>query len=521
MKNRAIVAFRTVREITNSPAFSGIPAAVGGERIASRKAIPRPGRSPVGLPRGVIFFALWLASGCAGWPFSTGPRADLEGDLEGVAARVLSRAIRFDTQNPPGNERPLAEYLVGLLRAQGIEARVIPTPSEGAPAGRAAAWARVPGRGGGRPIVLLSHLDVVPAHREEWAFGPFEGAVGGGHVVGRGALDAKGIAVVHLLALAELARRRAPLERDVILLAVPDEETGGRAGSGWLVRERRDLVAEAEFLLAEGGAILPGQGSGPDLWGVAFSEKSPCWIELVARGRGGHGSAASGDGAIPTLVAALERVRRMETPVRVAPEVARMFAALAPYAAPEDRAGLAHLEASLAGDPAFRERFLAERGRAALVQNTLEITVLESGGSTNVVPTEARAEIDARLLPGERCEAFVEEVRAAAATPDLELRILLDFESSTSPVGTELFRALERVAARSERPAVVVPRVISGFTDAHYFRALGIVAYGFVPRWLDPRDTRGIHGPNERISLENLTRGARVLVEVLEELDRR
>jgi len=174
-----------------------------------------------------------------------------------------------------------------------------------------------------------------------------------------------------------------------------------------------------------------------------------------------------------------------------------------------------------ANDPAFRERFLAERGRAALVQNTLEITVLESGGSTNVVPTEARAEIDARLLPGERCEAFVEEVRAAAATPGLELRILLDFESSTSPVGTELFRALERVAARSERPAVVVPRVISGFTDAHYFRALGIVAYGFVPRWLDPRDTRGIHGPNERISLENLTRGARVLVEVLEELDRR
>ena len=142
---------------------------------------------------------------------------------------------------------------------------------------------------------------------------------------------------------------------------------------------------------------------------MAFSEKSPCWIELVARGRGGHGSAASGDGAIPTLVAALERVRRMEPPVRVTPEVARMFAALAPYAAPEDRAGLAHLEASLAEDPAFRARFLAERGRAALVRSTLEITVLESGGSTNVVPAEARAQIDARLLPGERCDEFVEQ----------------------------------------------------------------------------------------------------------------
>ena len=441
-----------------------------------------------------------MASGCAGWPFGAGSRSDLEGSLEQVASRILARAIRFDTVNPPGNERPLAEYLVGLLRAEGIEARVVPTPSEGAKAGRAAAWARVPGRGGGRPIVLLSHLDVVPAHREEWAFGPFEGAVGGGNVVGRGALDAKGIAVVHLLALAELARRGTPLERDVILLAVPDEETGGRGGSGWLVREHPELLRQAEFVLTEGGAILPGQGSGPDLWGVAFSEKSPCWIELVARGRGGHGSAASGDGAIPTLVAALERLRRMEPPVRVTPEVARMFAALAPYAAPEDRAGLAHLEESLAEDPAFRARFLAERGRAALVRSTLEITVLESGGSTNVVPAEARAQIDARLLPGERCDEFVEQVRAAAATPGLELRILLDFESRSSRIDTDLFRALERVAARSERPAVVVPRVISGFTDAHYFRELGLVAYGFVPRWLDTRDTRGIHGPNERIS---------------------
>jgi acetylornithine deacetylase/succinyl-diaminopimelate desuccinylase-like protein len=520
MKNRVNPRFHTVREITNSHAFSGSRGASGARSRAADQGLAQRNPPVSSSKLRAIFFLLLLVSGCAGWPFATGPAADLDGDPEQVAARILARAIRFDTQNPPGDERPLAEYLVGLLRAEGIEARVVPTPSEGSPAGRAAAWARVPGRGAARPIVLLSHLDVVPARREEWAFGPFEGAVGGGHVVGRGALDAKGIAVVHLLALAQIARRSAPLERDVILLAVPDEETGGRSGSGWLAEERRDLLGSAEFMLAEGGAILPGQGSGPDLWGVAFSEKNPCWIELVARGRGGHGSAASGDGAIPTLVAALERVRRMRSPLRVTPEVAQMFAALAPYAAPEDRAGLARLEEALAVDAEFRARFLAERGRAALVKNTLEITVLEGGSSTNVVPAEARAEIDARLLPGERCEDFVEEVRDAAATPDLELRVLLDFESRASRVDTELFRALERVAARSERPAVVVPRVISGFTDAHYFRDLGIVAYGFVPRWLDSRDTRGIHGPNERISLENLTHGVRVLVEILEELDR-
>jgi acetylornithine deacetylase/succinyl-diaminopimelate desuccinylase-like protein len=460
-----------------------------------------------------------VAAGCTGWPFGERPGTELRGEREAVAARILSRAIRFPTVNPPGDERPLAEYLAGLLRASRIEARVIDTPSEGSRVGRAAVWARVPGSGRRRPVLLLSHLDVVPAEPGEWTVGPFEGVVGGGHVVGRGALDAKGIAVVHLLTLIELSRRAEPLERDVILLAVPDEETGGRLGSGWVVRARPDLVRDAEFLLGEGGAILPGQGSAPDLWGVAFTEKSPCWIELHARGRAGHGSAASEDGAVPSLVAALERVRRLDPPVRVTPEVARMFASLAPYAAPEDRGGLADLAGALERDPAFRARFLAEPGRAALVRNTVAITVVEGGSSTNVMPSEARAELDARLLPGESCGAFAETVRGAIGDPDVALRVMLDFETRSSPVETSLFRAIERVAAGSPRRAVVVPRVIAGFTDAHYFRELGVASYGFVPRWLDPRDTRGIHGPNERISLANLDRGVGVLVEILEALD--
>ncbi len=510
-----------MREITNSSAFSRWSTA----RRASRQWVPggearwRLGPSGIALLLPALVGAL-AAAGCAGWPFGGRGSTDLRGELEGVAARVLSESIRFETVNPPGDERPLAEYLAGLLRASRIEARVVSTPSGRSKVGRAAVWARVPGRGGRRPVVLLSHLDVVPVEPEEWTVSAFDGVVGGGHVVGRGALDAKGIAVVHLLALVELARRSVPLERDVILLAVPDEETGGLEGSGWIVRERPDLVEGAEYLLAEGGAILPGHGSAPDLWGVAFTEKSPCWIELVARGRAGHGSAATGDGAIPSLVAALERVRRLEQPVRVTPEVARMFAALAPYAAPEDRSGLADLDRSLAADAGFRARFLAEPGRAALVRNTLEITVIEGGGSTNVVPAEARAEIDARLLPGERCHAFAEGVRAALSDPDIELRVLLEFETRASPVETDLFRAIEEVAAHAARPGVVVPRVIAGFTDAHYFRDLGIVSYGFVPRWLDGRDTRGIHGPNERISLQNLGRGVRFLVAILEALDR-
>ena len=466
------------------------------------------GISPAGTPAWAI------------WPFDRTARETLDlAKPREAAAEVLRRAIQFDTTNPPGDERPLAEYLVGILRGAGIEAKVIETPPGASQVGRGAVWARFPGTGHRRPVVLLSHLDVVPAARADWALDPFEGLVGGGHVVGRGALDAKGIAVVHLFTLLQLAERAKPLQRDVILLAVPDEETGGRDGSGWLVSQRPSALHDAEFLLTEGGGILPGQGDNPDIWGVTFIEKSPCWLELTARGRPGHGSAAGRGGAVPKLVAALERVRGIESEVRVTPEVERMFRALAPYAAGEDRVGLADLDRSLRLWPDFRERFLAEPGRNALVRNTLAITVLRAGERTNVVPAEARAEIDARLLPGESCPAFVEQVRRTIDDPEVRVETLLDVETAPSPLDTDLYRAIERVASSPAHRGVVVPRVIAGFNDAHYYRDLGIVAYGFVPRWLRPRETHGIHGPNERISLDNLERGIDTMLQLLDALD--
>jgi acetylornithine deacetylase/succinyl-diaminopimelate desuccinylase-like protein len=453
------------------------------------------------------------------WPAGT-PYASEEGTTKILAGRLLAESIRIDTTNPPGNERPLAELLVGVARQAGLESRVVPTPSEGAPAGRAAAWARLRGQGAGRGLVLLSHLDVVPAHPAEWTVPPFEGVVAGEHVVGRGALDAKGVAVVHLMTLIELARQERPPERDVIFLSVPDEETGGREGAAVIARDRRDLLGDAAWLLSEGGGILAGVEGQPDIWGVTFTEKSPCWLEVRARGRAGHGSTASPDSAVHRLVAALARVQDMELELRVVPEVARSFEAMARLAPPDEAARLRDLRTALVLDPAFRERFLADPGRAALVRDTVTVTVLDAGERTNVVPAAARAEIDARLLPGERCEVFAERVRFQIGDPDVELRVLLAFPSLPSPVDTELFDAIENIAARRDPEAAVVPRVIPGFTDAHYFRELGLVAYGFVPRRLRPVETRSIHGPNERIDLENLGFGVDTMVEIVRELDR-
>ncbi|NQZ98691.1 MAG: M20/M25/M40 family metallo-hydrolase [Myxococcales bacterium] len=176
------------------------------------------------------------------------------------AAGILAHSIRIRTPNPPGNERPLAETYVSLLASEAIDARVIPVPSDSGaalvptetPAQRALAWARYPGRGTQPPLVLLSHLDTVDADPADWDHDPFAGTRIGDYIIGRGAIDAQGVGVVHVLTLMELARRGLPLDRDLILLATPDEEAGGIHGAGYVTRAHRDLLGNARYLLTEG-----------------------------------------------------------------------------------------------------------------------------------------------------------------------------------------------------------------------------------------------------------------------------
>ncbi len=471
-------------------------------------------RRQIGEPHRQWVLAALVSVACAGGTGSQEPAPVSLGDR---AAALLGETIRIDTSNPPGNERPLAEWLADYLEREGLEAQVIPLPDPSSE--RAALWARLPGKGTRPPLILLSHLDVVPADASAWTVAPFAGVVGGGYVVGRGALDAKGVTATHVLALVE-ARRRGELDRDVILLATPDEEAGGRGGAALIVEHHPELLGAARYLLTEGGGVLPGEGGKPDVWGVAFTEKTPCWVNVAARGVPGHGAGATAEAATHRLVAALGRVAALRFETQVTPAVAQMFAALAPLAAPEDSAGYKSLRGSLALDPAFRARFLQDSGRAALVRTTAAITTLSGGERINMLPSEARAGIDARLLPGESCADFVERLRSAIDDPSVSLEVELSFAARASSADTPLMEAIRRVAARSQPTGVVVPRVITGFTDAHWFRAQGIVSYGFVPRRLRPAETRGVHGANERVSIENLAFGVEATLEMLRELDR-
>lgn len=438
----------------------------------------------------------------------TSARGD-DAALAAEAAAFLAEYIRIDTTNPPGNEIAAARFLAERFRAAGIEAQVF----ESEP-GRGSVLARLPGRGTAKPIVLLNHLDVVAADAARWQHPPFAGTVADGYVHGRGAVDCKGVAVTEALAMIELARRGVALDRDVLFLGTADEETGGAHGAGWFVEHHLEALGGAALVLNEGGFIR--NENGKRVYEVSVVEKTPLWLRLTASGTAGHGSTPPQTTAVTRLLAALGRIAAWDPGVEVTPEVEALYRALAAGEAPATAARYRDLKAALADD-GFRTEFLADPRNAALVRNTIAPTVLEGSHKTNVIPGEARAELDIRLLPGQDPQQFLDRLREVIADEAVAVEILLNFPPSTSTSDTALYRAIERIAAREQ--ATVVPNVLRGFTDAHYFRRQGITVYGFLPIDLTPDDAARMHGDDERIPTASLGSGVRRLAELLVELD--
>ncbi|MGE0827075.1 MAG: M20/M25/M40 family metallo-hydrolase [Candidatus Binatia bacterium] len=450
---------------------------------------------------------LLIFCGEASWAFHQNWEA-----VEKEAGEILSRYIQIDTTNPPGNEVAAATFWKEILAKEGVESQVF----ESQP-GRGSIYARLKSSGEQKALILLHHLDVVPAVKTDWEVDPFAGVIKDGYVHGRGAIDCKGVAVVQFLTLALLKRVGMPLKRDVIFLGTADEETGGRNGASWFVDNHFKLIADAEFLLTEGGGIRIREEQRS--YQVDIAEKAPCWIEIEAHGSAGHGSMPFPETAVTRLIRALDKIRRYETEIKVVPAVQAYFAELAQGEETEKAERYRNLELALA-DPKFREEFTANPAHNALVRNTISITSLEGSNKTNVIPSRARARLDCRLLPGENPQQFVAMLEKLIADPEVHFSILLNFSPIASDSETELFRAIRSVAERRESRVPVIPAVLGGFTDAHYFRREGIVSYGFTGLAIGEDDARRVHGTNERILLSVLREGVQVLFEVVQELNR-
>ena len=424
---------------------------------------------------------------------------------------LLRQYLTLDTTNPPGNETVGARFLEDVLRRDGIASETV----ESAP-GRGNLVARLAGDGSLGGIVLHHHIDVVYADRRYWTVDPFGGEIRDGFLYGRGAIDMKSTGVLHLAAILAIKRAKVPLKRDLILLATADEEAGSRFGAQFVADQHRDWLAGAEYALSEMGGIYPESGQQAPFASIVTSEKTGLPLRLTARGEPGHGSMPWPDTAPNRLIRALGRLLDAERPLRVSPEIQEYFARLGSVLRGDTGRGYDDLARSL-GDGAFRRAFLAKRHQAAMLRTTFAVTMLKGSEKRNVIPPEAVADIDCRMLRGDDPEEIVRWVRGVIADDRVEVSLINPPPKipNASPPDTELYKALGEALRRRAPGVVVAPDVLVGFTDNWVFRNCGLHGYGFSPFILEEDEWHRVHGNDERISLENLREGVRCHTEML------
>lgn len=429
------------------------------------------------------------------------------------AGALLAEYIRIDTANPPGVTSQAVALLSDQLRRGGLAVEVLP----GAAPDKPMLIGRLPGRGGGgKPIVLLNHMDVVPADPARWSFPPFAGEIRDGIVYGRGALDMKGLGVAMLMALRLLAERGELPRPDLVFLAVPDEEVGGVQGTAWLAQHRPDLF-EAAAVWDEGGIGATDLLPAPALM-ISVTEKQVLWVKLSAEGPAGHGSKPLAGAAPRRLVAALTRVLDNPPAPRLTPITRQVFRRVG-----EQVTGMEGFAMRRLNNPVvwlFADGLLQqEPWSAAMTRDTVTLTMLEAGYKPNVIPERAEAVLDCRLLPDTKPAAFLEQLRKTIDDPEVHLEVLQEPEPSpASPSDTPLFRAMAAAAARVYPNAVVTESMMLGGTDSRFFRRRGVPAYGFFPVLLGREYTASVHGVDERIPVDALGDAVRVIYGTLRSL---
>ncbi len=447
-------------------------------------------------------------------------------DVSDEALTLLRSYLRFPTVNDPlrltpqeaaeepwvaGNEEDAASWLAEVLRTEGITPELL-TAKRGRTSLMACLRSEHPTK---LPLVLLSHSDVVPVLRKEWDhdIDPFSATIRDGYLYGRGVLDLKALGIAHLMIFILLHRLRVPLNRDVILLIVADEEAGGNYGAAWLLQSRPELF-QCSVVLGEGGFSIQGLWHGKNIHAISVAEKGCIEIECLVDGAGHHAGMPSANPPTARLVSALSRILKLDMPVRVTDTTQALISALIENT-PGLRGKLLRLPffagtvapKHLSGLPAVN----------AMLRDTIALTILESGLKGNLVPGQARAVLNIRLLPGTDPEAMMEKIRKTVADPEVQVRQLHLKLPNACDFRTGEFDALAR-QARTSKGDLVVPILCPGASDGRHWRYAGVHCYGWVPFPIGASDLMGVHGPNERVSLSAFEWGLQHLYGAVREI---
>ena len=427
------------------------------------------------------------------------------------AVELLSRYLKIDTTNPPGNEDRGVAFLAEILEKEGVAYRTYqPSP------GRGSISAVIPGTGEKGAVILLNHIDVVPARADEWSVDPFSGEIKDGFIYGRGALDMKGQGILELLAFLELKRKGLTPCRDLIFLAVADEEAGGLNGVQFLLNNHGDEF-QADVVINEGGFGLGNVLPDRPLIMIATAEKGVCRVKLTRSGPPGHGSAPHGENALEKLVLGLSRLLQKENPVIVTPLIAEYFKQLA--------SSWEFLKPYLQdGNPQTLVEALTQNGMlnnphmAAMLKNTISLNLMHAGNKVNVIPSGAEAELDIRLLPGTDPDTVIDVIKEHLADDNIKVEIASVSRASESSMDIEDFAIIKSVHLEHFPKALAVASLLFGASDSRFFRQKGIPCYGVCPMIINLEDLGKIHGIDERISEENMVKGTEVLIDMVKKL---
>ncbi|HZY60066.1 MAG TPA: M20/M25/M40 family metallo-hydrolase [Candidatus Binataceae bacterium] len=423
--------------------------------------------------------------------------------LYAEAGQYFRGYLRYDTSNPPGDVNSAIGFLKKILDIEEIKYETF-----SAAPGKVNLVARLPGPAGVKPLLLMSHADVVPVVAADWSHPPFRAEYQDGYVWGRGTIDNKAHGIMALMTLVTLKRGNVALRRGVEMMVNADEEIGGALGAKWMVENHWDAIDPAFAINEGGGGTQNWLGSQGVTFRVAVAEKGPLWLKLVARGHSGHGSEPNPDNPNLILIDALHRILAEQQPAQVVPVMDRAFGDVAPRMAFPGSFELAHL-----GLP-FMLRIasngpLADYAVQALLRDTISPTMLVSGIKANVIPAKAEATLDCRLLPGTGVDAFIEKIRNLIDDSRITIEVLQkpDGGDWISPTEGPAWDAINEVVRQDFPGALVVPSMMAGGTDSRFLRNKHVPAYGFVPIVLDRGEYRRIHGVDERLSTENLNHG--------------
>ena len=285
-------------------------------------------------------------------------------------------------------------------------------------------------------------------------------------------------------------------------------------------KESPDLLANAEFLLNEGGGNLTDNDGRVRAIGVGPSEKTPAWLRLTATGTAGHASMPRADSAVNRLIRALNRLLDYTPPVNLTPPVEAMFRSSAPLRPAPLREKFANIREAIK-DPEFLRGLESDTAARALIRNTISITVLEGSNKVNIIPPAAHADIDTRLVPGEQLDRWIAELKSVIKDDGIKIEPILAFNANASPVDTALVKTVAELVKQKYPDAVITYPVQAGFTDCHFFRDLGIHSYGFSPFVAPARELgAGVHGNDERIGQKAFTEGLKFFYEVIERMAR-